>query len=127
MTTDSDKTLQLKRALQAIKDLRARLEQTEQSNRVPVAVIGMACRFPGGADSPEAYWDVLKNKVDGITPVPAGRWDLDELFDADEDAPGKVSTRWGGFLPNLDAFDASFFGISPREASRMDPQQRLML
>lgn len=127
MTTDSDKTLQLKRALQAIKDLRARLEQMESSNRVPVAVIGMACRFPGGADSPEAYWDVLKNKVDGITPVPAGRWDLDELFDADEDAPGKVSTRWGGFLPNLDAFDASFFGISPREASRMDPQQRLML
>lgn len=127
MTTDSDKTLQLKRALQAIKELRARLEQMEQNNRVPVAVIGMACRFPGGAESPEAYWDVFINKVDGITPVPGSRWDMDELFDPDEDAPGKVSTRWGGFLSNLDTFDAAFFGITPREASRMDPQQRLML
>ena len=127
MTTDSDKTIQLKRALQAIKDLRARLENVEQERRVPVAVIGMACRFPGEVNSPEAYWRVLKNKVDGITAVPADRWDADLLFDADPDVPGKVATRWGGFLSNLKDFDAPFFGIAPREADRMDPQQRLML
>lgn len=127
MTTDSDKTIQLKRALQALKDMRARLESIEQTRREAVAVIGMACRFPGGAESPEAFWNMLVNRVDGIVPVPADRWDTDDLFDADADAPGKVTTRWGGFLPQVDTFDAAFFGISPREASSMDPQQRLLL
>jgi acyl transferase domain-containing protein len=125
--TDLDPSTQLKRALQALKDMRARLERVENSRRDPIAVIGMACRFPGGADSPEAYWEMMLNRVDGISTVPDDRWDIETLFDADPDAPGKVSTRWGGFLPDVDQFDASFFGISPREAAGMDPQQRLLL
>jgi len=127
VTAETDPTTQLKRALQAIKDLRARLESVERARREPIAVIGMACRLPGGAHSPEAFWDALKNRVDGITPVPANRWDSAALFNADPDVPGKVATRWGGFLPQVDQFDASFFGISPREAASMDPQQRLLL
>lgn len=127
MTAETDSTPQLKRALQAIKDLRARLENVERKHREPVAVIGMACRLPGGADSPEAFWTLLKNRVDGITPIPVDRWDVSSLFNADPDVPGKVATRWGGFLTQVDQFDAPFFGISPREAASMDPQQRLLL
>ncbi len=127
MTTETETTSQLKRALQTLKELRARLERVERARNEPIAVIGMACRFPGGADSPKAYWELLKNRVDGIVAVPADRWDNDALFDADAEVPGKVTTRWGGFLPQVDRFDAAFFGISPREAIRMDPQQRLLL
>lgn len=127
MTTESDNTNQLKRALKSLKDLRARLESVERARHEPIAVIGMACRFPGGADSPEAYWNLLKNRIDGIIPIPADRWDSETLFDADPDVPGKVATQWGGFLSQVDRFDAPFFGISPREATHMDPQQRLLL
>jgi acyl transferase domain-containing protein/acyl carrier protein/NADP-dependent 3-hydroxy acid dehydrogenase YdfG len=92
----------------------------------PVAIVGLACRFPSAPD-PEAYWRLLRDGVDAIREPPADRWSLDELFDADLGAPGKVATRWGGFLDDLTTFDAAFFGISPREARQMDPQQRLML
>ena len=93
----------------------------------PVAIVGLSCRFPGGADSPDAFWRVLAGGVDVVTEVPADRWDSGELFDADPAAAGKVATRWGGFLRSVDRFDPYFFGISPREAARMDPQQRLWL
>lgn len=108
-------------------DLNRKLEQTEQQKTEPIAVIGMGCRFPGRADSPEAFWHLLKNGVDAISEVPSDRWNIDDYFDADPDAPGKMYTRWGGFIENIDQFDAHFFGITPREAVSMDPQQRLLL
>ncbi|MFN8386728.1 MAG: beta-ketoacyl synthase N-terminal-like domain-containing protein [Anaerolineales bacterium] len=91
----------------------------------PIAIIGLSCRFPQ-ADSPQAFWELLRNGVDAITEVPSDRWDVDE-FHADEPARGKMLTRFGGFLDHVDQFDPAFFGISPREAARMDPQQRLLL
>ena len=93
----------------------------------PIAVVGLGCRFPGGGDDPEKFWDLLEAGVDAIRPVPPERWDIERYFDPDPAAPGKMNTRWGGFLERVDGFDPAFFGISPREAVHMDPQQRLLL
>jgi acyl transferase domain-containing protein len=92
-----------------------------------IAVIGLGCRFPFGANHPEAFWELLKNGVDAITEVPGDRWQVEPFYDPNPEAPGKVNTRWGGFLDQVDGFDYKFFGITPREASKMDPQQRLLL
>jgi acyl transferase domain-containing protein len=93
----------------------------------PIAIIGIGCRLPG-ASNPEAFWRLLHDGVDAITEVPAERWDIDALYDPNPKVPGKMSTRWGGFIEQGAAmFDANFFGISPREAERMDPQQRIAL
>lgn len=92
----------------------------------PVAIIGLSCRFPG-ASNPEAFWQLLRNGADAITEVPSERFDLRTFYDPNRAAPGKMNTRWGGFLKQVDQFDPQFFGISPREAARMDPQQRLLL
>ncbi|MFN6571716.1 SDR family NAD(P)-dependent oxidoreductase [Dendronalium sp. ChiSLP03b] len=96
-------------------------------NREPIAIIGIGCRFPGGANNPEAFWRLLQNGVDAIAQVPANRWNLSNFYDPDPAKPGKIRTRWGGFIEDIDKFDAQFFGISPREASCIDPQQRLLL
>ena len=93
----------------------------------PIAIVGIGCRFPGGAVDPEGLWQLLQGGVDVIREVPAERWDVDAYFDADPDKPGKMYSRWGGFLGEIDRFDAEFFGIAPREALAMDPQQRLLL
>lgn len=116
-----------KKMLMAIKELRLRLESAEAAKREPVAIVGMSCRFPGGANSLEAFWDLLEEGRDGITEVPSDRWDIDAFYDDDADTPGKMNTRYGGFLENVHDFDAAFFGIAPREAISMDPQQRLLL
>ena len=87
----------------------------------------MGCRFPGGADTPEAFWELLVNGVDAISEVPSDRWNIDEHYDADPVTPGKMNVRYGGFVDRLKEFDANFFGISPREANSLDPQQRLLL
>jgi thioester reductase-like protein len=92
----------------------------------PIAIIGVGCRLPG-APNPAAFWQLLQNGGDAIQEIPADRWDVDRYYDPQPGVPGKMSTRWGGFIAEVDRFDAGFFGISPREAERMDPQQRLLL
>lgn len=92
----------------------------------PIAVIAVACRFPGAPD-PDAYWELLSGGVDAIREIPEDRFDVDEFYDPDQQTPGKIYTRNGGYLDSVDTFDPEFFGISPREAMWIDPQQRLML
>jgi acyl transferase domain-containing protein len=123
----NDTLTQLKKALAAIKALRAQLDETQQAQHEPIAIIGMGCRFPGGANSPEQYWDLLANGVDAISEIPSERWDAELLYDPDPEAVGKVVSRFGGYLDQIDQFDPYFFGIAPKEASLMDPQQRLLL
>ena len=91
-----------------------------------IAIIGIGCRFPGSS-GPQEFWQSIRDGVDAITEVPADRFNLAEVYDSDPTVPGKISTRWGGFVDQVDQFDPQFFGISPREAARMDPQQRLLL
>jgi len=100
--------------------------RVREANAEAIAIIGIGCRFPGAEDA-RAFWNLLRNGVDAIREVPAERFNLDDFFDPDPVAPGKMVTRWGGFIEHVDQFDAHFFGISPREAARMDPQQRLLL
>ncbi len=101
---------------------------SERQEREPLAIIGIGCRFPGGADSPAAFWQLLSSGVDAVIDIPADRWDNRRFYDPDTEKPGKAFIRQGGFLrERIDQFDASFFGILPREAARMDPQQRLLL
>ncbi|GAB1545493.1 hypothetical protein NUACC21_81690 [Scytonema sp. NUACC21] len=92
----------------------------------PIAIVGIGCRFPG-TNNPKSFWHLLQNGVDAITEVPSDRWDINAFYDPDPLKPGKMNTRWGGFLEQVSQFDANFFGISPREAERMDPQQRLVM
>lgn len=102
------------------------LRRNSGSTSEAIAVVGMAVRFPGAADV-ESFWSLLSNGVDAITEVPPERWDVEAFYDPDPDKPGKMVSRWGGFLSQVDQFDAQFFGISPREADEIDPQQRLLL
>jgi acyl transferase domain-containing protein len=92
-----------------------------------IAIVAMACRFPGGAHNPEQFWSNLKAGVDAITEVPPTRWDINHYHHLDRDHPGTIVTRYGGFLDQVDRFDAAFFNIAPREAYLLDPQQRLLL
>ena len=108
--------------------LRGRLNVLEAERSGPIAVVGMGCRFPGGADNPEGFWQVLEQGRDALRDVPDDRWDRAAFFDPDPDAPGKMYTTRGGFIEDPGRhFDAGFFGISPREAQAIDPQHRLLL
>ncbi len=117
----------LKQAFLAVQEMQARLDRAEARSREPIAIVGMGCRFPGGAVDGETFWKVLSEGRDAISAIPGDRWDADAYYDADPDRPGKMVTRCGGFLEQVDTFDAQFFEIAPREAASMDPQQRLAL
>ena len=115
-----------KRALRAIRDLRAELASMRGQHNQPVAIVGMGCRFPGAADL-DSFWKMLRQKGEGVREVPAERWNPSRYYHPDPKTPGKIAGRWGGFLDGLDLFDATFFGISPREAPHVDPRQRKVL
>lgn len=117
----------VKQALLELRRMRARIEELEQAGHDPVAIVGVGLRLPGGATDTESFWAMLLDGVDAVSEVPPERWDLEQTFSAERDAPGKLYCRHGAFLPDVDQFDAAFFGISPREAETMDPQQRLVL
>jgi acyl transferase domain-containing protein len=97
------------------------------SEKELLAIIDIGCRFPGGANSPEAFRKLLRDGVDAITEVPSDRWNADNFYDPEGTKPGKIRNRWGGFVEKIDEFDAEYFGISPREPSSIDPQHRLLL
>ena len=117
----------IKRALLEIRELRAQVAELQGAAREPIAIVGMAIRAPGGVVDVASFERLLWDGVDAITAIPAERWTLDDWYDEAQDTPGKMTTRYGGFIADADRFDAEFFGISPREAASMDPQQRLAL
>ncbi len=118
----------IKRALLALDDMKGKLDAAIHAKHESIAIIGMGCRFPGGVDSPAAFWDLLQQGEDAVTDVPTDRWNMDDYYDPNPDRPGKIYTRKGGFLTQpVDRFDPQFFGISAREAISLDPQQRLLL
>ncbi|MBF0228387.1 MAG: SDR family NAD(P)-dependent oxidoreductase [Desulfamplus sp.] len=118
----------LKKLYITLKQTQAKLSSVESAAHEPIAIIGMGCRFPGGANNPQKYWDLLINQKDAIIDAPSSRWKASDWFDPDQSVQGKMFTVQGGFLDQpVDMFDAAFFNISPKEASGLDPQQRLLL
>jgi len=93
----------------------------------PIAIIGLACRLPGGADNPESFWQLLLDEVDGISEIHPDRWNIERFYSPEPGVPGKSYSKWAGQLDQIDQFEPGAFGISPREAHYMDPQQRLLL
>ena len=117
----------LQESLVAIQRLQDRLDASERARHEPIAVVGMACRLPGGLQDTQGYWKALTEGLDLVGEVPADRWDVNAYFDPDPNAMGKARTKAGGFLKDIEGFEPAFFGISPREAAGLDPQQRLLL
>ena len=123
----ADHSALLRQALRAVEQMKQKIGASEARRNEPIAIVGMGCRFPGGANDAASFWDLLKHGREGLSEVPADRWKIDQFYDPDPSKPGKMVSRVSGFLTGIDLFDAAFFGIAPREAMMMDPQQRLML
>ncbi|MDB9517358.1 thioester reductase domain-containing protein [Roseofilum reptotaenium CS-1145] len=123
----SQKLSNEQRLLLKLKQATAKIQEIRAAATEPIAIIGMSCRFPGGASTPEGFWDILQNGVDAIAEVPKDRWDLDNYYNPDPDTPGKMHSPYGGFIDQVKEFDANFFGISPKETIHLDPQHRLLL
>ncbi|HEV3457575.1 MAG TPA: aminotransferase class III-fold pyridoxal phosphate-dependent enzyme, partial [Thermoanaerobaculia bacterium] len=118
----------LRRSLQVIEKLEEDLRDARRAHSAPIAVLGMACRFPGGADDPERLWQLLRSGSSTVGPIPGRRWDARRFYDARRDCPGKSYTRYGHFLDaDLELFDNGLFRLSPEELRSLDPQQRLLL
>lgn len=117
----------LQQALAIIRHLEKELATVRSREPEAIAVIGMGCRFPGGATNPELYWQLLCNGFDAVGPIPEERWAVNEFYDPERTAPGKIYTRSASLLGDVTGFDAGFFGISQEEACSLDPQQRLCL
>ena len=117
----------LQRAAFALQEMRTKLDAIEHQQTEPIAIVGIGCRFPGDANTPESFWQLLQNGVDSVTEVPSSRWNANAYYDANPEVAGKTYTKQGGFLGAIDGFDAEFFGLTPREVASMDPQQRLLL
>jgi acyl transferase domain-containing protein len=99
----------------------------EHGTNKPLAIVGIGCHFPGGAHTPDLFWELMHSGIDATCEVPETRWNADKYHDPNPKKVGKMATRRGGFLSEIDQFDPQFFGISPREANLVDPQQRLLL
>ncbi|MDE5083374.1 MAG: beta-ketoacyl synthase N-terminal-like domain-containing protein, partial [Trichodesmium sp. St18_bin1] len=115
-TQQKEQNVLLERTIRSLKDARSQLERYKNQSKEAIAIIGMGCRFPGGASTPEKFWEILQNGVDTITEVPSDRWPISKYYDPDPTTPGKIYTRYGAFVEQIQEFDASFFGISPKEA-----------
>ncbi|HEX3377798.1 MAG TPA: beta-ketoacyl synthase N-terminal-like domain-containing protein [Candidatus Acidoferrales bacterium] len=117
----------IKKALYEIRALKGKLQDLSQARNEPIAIVGVGLRFPGGASDAASYWKILADRLNTVTEIPAARWKIEDYFDSDPEAPGKMYSRHGSFLADAAGFDAHLFGVSPREAIEMDPQHRIAL
>ncbi|NEO43740.1 MAG: SDR family NAD(P)-dependent oxidoreductase [Moorea sp. SIO4A3] len=126
-TTNKEQLSLSKQMFLALKQAETKLEMMERSRSEAIAIIGIGCRFPGNANTPESFWELLSSGQDAVREIPPERWDIDSCYHPDPDTPGKMYIRHASLVNQVDLFDPEFFGISPREANSLDPQQRFLL